>query len=95
MAYEGFVNQVDNGSAANKAGLLKGSRIVAIQSRPLSKLSHKDMIDILRSESRVSLRVLPPVGNKERVRKITEKSYFRIKKGQKIRFFMRWLSFEF
>ena len=68
VAYEGFVNQVDNGSAANKAGLLKGSRIVAIQSKPLSKLSHKDMIDILRTESRISLRVLPPVGQKEQPR---------------------------
>ena len=48
--------------------MLKGSRIVAIQSKPLSKLSHKDMIDILRSESRISLRVLPPVGQKEQPR---------------------------
>ena len=68
VAYEGFVNQVDVGSAAAKSGLQKGSRIVAIQTKPLSKLSHKEMIDILRSESRVTLRVLPPVGLKEQPR---------------------------
>ena len=68
VAYEGFVNQVDVGSAAAKAGLQKGSRIVAIQTKPLSKLSHKQMIEILRTESRVTLRVLPPVGLKEQPR---------------------------
>ena len=41
ISYEGFVNQVDKGSAADKAGLKRGSRIVEICGRPLSRLTHQ------------------------------------------------------
>ena len=41
ISYEGFVNQVDKNSAADKAGLKRGSRIVEICGTPLSQLSHQ------------------------------------------------------
>ena len=56
--------KVDSGSAASRSGLLKGSKIVALQSRSLSQLTHDQMISILRTEPVVTLRVLPPIGIK-------------------------------
>ena len=44
ISYEGFVDQVDKGSAADKAGLKRGSRIVEICSKPLSQLTHQGYI---------------------------------------------------
>lgn len=41
ISYEGFVNQVDKGSAADQVGLKKGSRIVEICGKLLSQLSHQ------------------------------------------------------
>ncbi|CAG5085095.1 Oidioi.mRNA.OKI2018_I69.PAR.g10808.t1.cds [Oikopleura dioica] len=60
ISYEGFVNQVDEGSAAHDAGLQKGSRIVQINSSMLANLSHNDMIECLRSLPQVVLCLLPP-----------------------------------
>ena len=56
--------KVDTGSAASRSGLLKGSKIVALQSKSLSQLTHDQMITILRTEPVVTLRVLPPIGIK-------------------------------
>lgn len=60
ISYEGFVNQVDEGSAAHESGLQKGSRIVQINSSMLANMSHNDMIESLRSLPQVVLCLLPP-----------------------------------
>lgn len=62
ISYEGFVNQVDDGSPAYSSGLQKGSRIVQINNNMLATMSHEEMIEGLRSLPQVVLSVLQPTG---------------------------------